>query len=133
MTTELTVLVLAALLQMVQYLLFALPANLQLGTSRTLSPRDEPIDPAKELSPATARLGRALTNHFEALILFGIAATAITLSGKSSLVTELCAHAYLIARILYIPAYASGAVPWRSVIWAVGFLATLIMLLAALL
>lgn len=133
MSTELTVLVLAALLQVVQYGLFAIPANLQLGTERTLSPRDAPIDPATELSPPVARLGRALSNHFEALILFAVAVVAVELSGKSSLLTELSAHAYLIARILYVPAYASGAVPWRTVIWAVGFLATLLMLLAALL
>jgi uncharacterized MAPEG superfamily protein len=31
-----------------------------------------------------------------------------------------------------VPAYAFGWAPWRSLIWAVGFLATLIMLLAAL-
>ena len=132
MTTELTILVLAALLQMVQYALFAIPANIELGTKRTLSPRDEPIDPARELSTTTARLGRALNNHFEALALFTIAVVAVELSGKSSLVTQLCAHAYLIARILYVPAYASGAVPWRSVLFGLGFLATLVMLLAAL-
>ena len=133
MTPELTVLVLAALLQVVQYLLFSIPANMELGTARTLSPRDTPIDPGSELSPTTARLGRALSNHFEALTLFAIAVVAVTLADKSSPLTQLCAHAYLIARILYVPAYASGAAPWRSLIWAVGFLATLVMLLAALL
>ena len=38
----------------------------------------------------------------------------------------------LAARILYVPAYAFGWNPWRSAIWAVGFLATLTMLIAAL-
>jgi uncharacterized MAPEG superfamily protein len=133
MSAELTILVLAGLLQVVQYVLFAVPANAELGVRRTLSPRDEPIDVAKECSVTTARLGRALNNHFEALALFAVAVVAIELSGKSSLVTQACAHAYLIARILYVPAYASGAVPWRSLLFGVGFLATLIMLLAALL
>jgi len=133
MSTELTVLILAALLQVVQYLIFAVPANLELGTARTLGPRDEPIDISKECSRTTARLGRALNNHFEALVLFAIAVVAVELSGKSSTLTALCAHAYLIARILYVPAYASGAVPWRSVLFGVGFLATLLMLLATLL
>ena len=133
MSTELTVLILAALLQVVQYLLFAIPANIELGVERTLSPRDEPIDVATECSRTTARLGRALDNHFEALALFTIAVVAVELSGKSSGLTAGCAHAYLVARILYIPAYASGAVPWRSLLYGVGFLATAIMLLAALL
>ncbi|NCU21433.1 MAPEG family protein, partial [Candidatus Falkowbacteria bacterium] len=44
----------------------------------------------------------------------------------------LCAFTYLGARILYVPAYAYGWTPWRSVIWAVGFFATVAMLIAAL-
>ncbi len=73
-----------------------------------------------------------MNNHFEGLILFAIAVVVVTLSGRSSPLTEICAHAYLVSRVLYIPAYAQGLVPWRSMIWAVGFLATLVMLLAAL-
>jgi uncharacterized MAPEG superfamily protein len=34
--------------------------------------------------------------------------------------------------VLYIPAYYFGLRPGRSLIWAVGFAATLLMLLAAL-
>ncbi|MEM0938147.1 MAG: MAPEG family protein [Pseudomonadota bacterium] len=132
MTPELYVLTLAALLQVVQYALFSIPANLELGTERTLSPRDEPIDLAEDVSPSTGRLGRALQNHFEGLILFTIAVVVVTLSESGSTLTTTCAHLYLIARILYIPAYASGAVPWRSLIWFVGFGATVTMLIAAL-
>lgn len=130
MTPELTALTLAALLQMIQFVLFALPANLELGTRYTGGSRD--YAPDKPLSKRTARLQRALNNHFEGLILFGIAATVIKVSGQSSALTATCAYAYLIARILYIPAYAYGLNPWRSVIWAVGFLSTLIILLVAL-
>ena len=84
------------------------------------------------LSDGTARLGRALTNHFEGLILFTIACLAVTLADKSTPFTAACAWAYLAARVLYIPAYYYGLRPWRSLIWAVGFLATVLMLLAAL-
>jgi uncharacterized MAPEG superfamily protein len=49
------------------------------------------------------------------------------------MLTAQCAWAYLIARILYVPAYASGVYLIRSLIWAVGFFATLTMLLAAVL
>lgn len=38
----------------------------------------------------------------------------------------------LAARILFVPAYAFGWQPWRSLIWSVGFLATTVMLVAAL-
>ena len=129
MTTELTVLALAALLQVVQIALYAVAGNLQLGTSVALSPRDD----APPLSGAAGRLQRAMNNHFEGLILFTVAVVVVTLGEKSSPFTALCAHAYLVARILYIPAYASGAAPWRSLIWSVGFLATVAMLISALL
>ena len=130
MTPELTALTLAALLQMVQFLLFAVPANMELGPKYTAGPRDSA--PKRALSPVTGRLQRALNNHFEGLILFGIAAGVTAISGQSTPLTAACAWAYLGARILYIPAYAFGWTPWRSVIWAVGWTATLLMLIAAL-
>ncbi|AWZ19378.1 inner membrane protein [Roseovarius sp. TM1035] len=129
MTPELTALTLAALLQAVQFVLYAIPANLELGPGYTMSARDR--EPSKQLSPKTARLGRALSNHFEGLILFTIAVVVVTLGATSSPVTAACAYTYLAARVAYIPAYYFGLRPWRSLIWAVGFGATLLMLLAA--
>lgn len=131
MTPELLTLTLAALLQAMQFVLYAIPANLELGPGYTMSARDR--EPSRQLSPRTARLGRALTNHFEGLILFTIAVVTVTLSDQSSPFTAACAFTYLGARLLYIPAYYLGLRPWRSLIWAVGFFATLLMLLAALL
>ena len=130
MTPELTALTLAGLLQMVQFILFAVPANLELGTRYTCGPRDKA--PERPLSTLTARLQRALNNHFEGLILFTLAVVVVTLSGKSSPITATLAYAYLAARILYIPAYAWGWRPWRSAIWSVGWFATLGLMLAAL-
>ncbi|WP_299499770.1 MAPEG family protein [uncultured Roseobacter sp.] len=136
MTPELTVLALAALLQAVQFVLMAVPANIELAPGETLSPRDRDKlggDLVDKLSPRTARLYRALNNHFEALILFTIAVLVVTLGAQSSPITQTCAWIYLAARIAYIPAYAFGWVPWRSLIWFIGFGATVVMLLAALL
>jgi len=125
MTTELTVLTLAAILQVIQFALMAVPANLELGTGKTMSPRDpERLGGTMQdlVSVETSRLIRAMNNHFEALILFTIAAVVVTLSDQSTPTTQYAAWTYLAARILYIPAYALGWVPWRSMIWAVGFL-----------
>jgi len=132
MTPELTVLALAGLLQAVQYVLMAVPANVELGAATTLSPRDGP-PLGTRLSPRPARLYRALDNHFEALILFTIAVVVVTLSSSESRFTVVCAWTYLAARVAYVPAYAFGLAPWRSVVWLVGFLATLAMILSALL
>ncbi|KIN60144.1 Argininosuccinate lyase [Sulfitobacter noctilucae] len=130
MTPELTALTLAAILQIVQFALYAVPANLELGTGYTMSPRDR--EPSREMSQRTARLGRAFDNHFQGLILFAIAALVIHTTGQSSGFTAACAFAYLIARILYVPAYVRGWVPARSYIWFAGLVATFLMLLAAL-
>ena len=130
MTPELTALALSGLLQAAQFALFAIPANLELGTAYTSSPRDVPS--LRKMSLTTARMQRALHNQFEALILFTLAVVVVTLGQQSSALTEACAWAFLAARCLYIPAYALGWQPWRSAIWAVGFFASLIMILAAL-
>lgn len=135
MTPELTVLALAALWQVIQITLMAIPANLELGTAKTLSPRDPerlktPL--MDQVSPRTGRLHRAMNNHFEGLILFTVAVVVVTLGEASSPLTTTCAWIYLAARIVYVPAYAFGWVPWRSVFWAVGLCATVIMLLTTL-
>jgi len=135
MTPELTVLALAALLQGIQFALMAIPANIELGVGRTLSPRDTSRmgKPMVELvSDKTGRLIRALDNHFEALILFTIAVVVITLGDKGTGLSAIMAWTYLGARILYIPAYYFGWSPWRSMIWFVGFLSTMLMILSAL-
>ena len=130
MTPELTALTLAALLQVVQYFLFTIPANRELGMGYTSSARDKP--PSRQMSPLTGRLQRAMNNHFEGLILFTIAVLVVTLGQQSTGVTQAAAWVYLATRIAYVPAYALGLRPWRSVIWALGFFATLTLLIAAL-
>lgn len=129
MTTELTVLAYAALLQLVQFTLFSIAANLQIGPKRALGPRDD----KPELTGKPGRLQRAMNNHFEALILFTIAVVLVTLGDKANGFTGNCAWVYLIARILYVPAYYFGLSPWRSLIWFVGLIATFLMIAVSLL
>lgn len=135
MTPELTVLVYAALLQIIQYLLLVGTALNDVGMAKLLSSRD----PSKlggtmqqVLGDKAGRASRALNNHFEGLILFAIAAIVLAISNQSSGFTATCAWIYLIARILYVPAYYFDMVPWRTVIWGAGFAATVLMLLSAL-
>ena len=130
MTPELTALALAGLLQACQFIAFAALANIELTPAYTTGPRDAP--PFRPLSKTTARLQRALSNHFEGLILFTLAVVVVTLGNQSTPFTAACAWTYLGARLLYIPAYAFGLSPWRSAIWGVGFLATVAMMAAAL-
>ncbi|RYH04542.1 MAPEG family protein [Salipiger sp. IMCC34102] len=135
MTPELTALTFAGLLQGLQFALVSIRANLELPGGKLLSPRDpqrmgKPIQ--EQVSVGTGRLFRALNNHFEGLILFTLAVVVLTLGDKATGLTAGCAWVYLAARILYVPAYYFGWMPWRSLIWFVGFLATMLMLLSAL-
>lgn len=130
MTLELTCLALAGLLWAAQLAHLALRANLEIGSRYFLSPRD--TDPPQPLSPGTARLKRAYQNHHEALLLFGIAVTVLTLAGKESTLTSALAIAYLLARFLFVPAYLGGWSPWRSVFFGIGYLCSILLLLLAL-
>lgn len=136
MTPELTVLALAGILQVVQFALMSIPANLELGPGKTSSPRDRSRlggSLEDQLSEKTARLYRAMNNHFEGLIMFTLAVVVVVLGEKSSTFTATCAWTYLAARIVYVPAYYFGWRPWRSLIWFVGFGATFAMIVGALL
>ncbi|MFK7828511.1 MAG: MAPEG family protein [Congregibacter sp.] len=128
MPVEVQVLGFAALLQYVQFVLMAVPVNLQLGPRYTAGPRDEQRLPAG----VGGRLHRALANHSENLILFAIAVIVVVLGEASSPMTEKAAWVYLIARVVYVPAYASGIYMLRSLVFTVGFSATLYMLVSAL-
>ncbi len=114
----------------------SLAANLDVGPARTMSPRDpqrlgKPL--AEMLGVKSGRLYRAFNNMFEALILFTIAVLVIALTDQSTAVTQTAAWVFLAARVAYVPAYYFGLAPGRSLIWFVGFLATLTLLIAALL
>ena len=130
MTPELTALALAVLLQAMQFAVYAVRANREVGPGYTMSARDRP--PSREMSDVTGRHQRAFANHFEGLILFTAAVTIVTLSGQSTTFTSICAWTYLAARVAYVPAYVLGWRPGRSVIWILEFTATLLMVISAL-
>ncbi|WP_068303528.1 MAPEG family protein [Pararhodobacter sp. CCB-MM2] len=128
MTPELTALTLAVLLQGLQFALFSVTAQMEVGSKYAASPRDEP----RALTGLAGRAQRAMNNHFEGLILFIAAVLVVVAGDQSTGVTQAAAWTYLGARVLYAPAYLLGWTPWRSAIWFVGFLATMLMLIAAL-
>jgi uncharacterized MAPEG superfamily protein len=129
MTTELTALALAGILQLLQLLIYVIAGDRQVGLKTAMGNRDD----KPELTGIPARLQRAYNNHNESLVLFTVAVVVVTLSNQSGPLTQNCAWVYLAARILYVPAYAYGLTPWRSIIWTVGIGAAAIMLLATLL
>lgn len=130
MPPELTALACAVLIQSLTIGAYSVVGNLELGPRVTTGPRDGKLPP---ISVRLGRLMRAVTNGFEGLVMFAPAALIIAISGQSTPITAVAAWVYVAARILYVPAYAYGLAPWRSVIWMVGLASTLTLLVSALL
>ncbi len=92
-----------------------------------LGPRDKPPP-----VPAVAgRARRALDNMMEALIVFLPLALLAIMTGKDQGMALTGAVVFLGARLAYLPAYMSGIVGIRSLIWSVGA-AGLVMMAVAL-
>jgi len=130
MTPDLTVLLLAVLLAVIQLVLYAVPANLELERGYAAGPRDEP--PRTPLSIRTRRIKRAFDNHVETLPWFAICVLVAHVTGRADAVTAAASWTYLAARIVYVPLYVFGVSIMRSLVWLVALLAIATILLRTL-
>ncbi|MGB3148214.1 MAG: MAPEG family protein [Paracoccaceae bacterium] len=128
MSSELNILALYGLYTALILILKVTGATGQLGMGYLLSSRDE----QRTLTGITARLDRALTNAITAMALFAPAILILALKGGFTAQTLLAAQAFLIARILYVPAYGMGITGIRTLLWLIGFAATAILYLIGL-
>lgn len=127
--TELAALGMAVLFQMVIGIAATVAIGRVAGADWLLSSRHT----AAELgSSAAGRLARARDNGFEALILFTAAVALVVLSNASSGLTVQAAWTFVVARVIYTFCYAFNLVPWRTLIWFVGTIATLVLVVVAL-
>ena len=84
-------------------------------------------DNLPEMSVVAGRLDRAKNNMVEALPIFlALALLALIKGGDTSQVAH-AALIFLIARVVYVPAYVSGVRMVRSLVWLVG-VASLVMM-----
>jgi uncharacterized MAPEG superfamily protein len=95
--------------------------------AQALGPRDNP----PPQSPLGARAERALANLQEALPVFLTLALLNLVVGTAALAT-LGATVFLIARVLYVPAYLMGIPGLRTLIWLGGWAGLVMMLLPLL-
>ena len=107
--TEITMLILYGLLVILTLLLQATGAMQQLGMGYMLSSRDE----HRTVKGITARIERALNNSITAMVLFAPAVLLIVVTDSSTAQTALAAQVFLIARLVYLPAYAFKLSRWR--------------------
>jgi len=84
-------------------------------------------DKLPEMSVVAGRLDRAKDNMLEALPLFlGLALLALV-EGRDTSEVARAALVFLVARVVYVPAYVSGIRMLRSLVWLVG-VASLVMM-----
>ena len=114
-----TAIILAVLVLYVVQLFLQEMSHLGVSPKLLLGNRDN----LPEQSVVSARLGRAKNNMMEALPIFlGLALVALIKDGDVG-DANTGALVFLIMRILYVPAYASGIRSVRSLIWTVSMLA----------
>ncbi|MBP0481483.1 MAPEG family protein [Sagittula salina] len=129
MTPDLAALAATVLIHLAAVLWSQKSLEADIGREGNLAPRDG----TQDLSQRTERLRRALGNHTENIGPFIIAVVLVQFTGSGSWFTAACAWTYVVARALYLPAYALGWVPWRSYLYFAGLLATLAMIGTAIL
>lgn len=126
--SEPTALALYGLLVLLTIILQATGAMQQLGMGYLLTSRDE----GRTVSGMVGRLDRALNNSVVAMALFAPAALLVIAQDQSSSATRLCALIFLLARLVYLPAYVFGIPGLRTLAWGVGFFATAVLYFASL-
>ncbi len=129
MTTALTYLALTLVLAIVQVAIAAGAKRRQDGLQWGVGTRDSehPV-----YTGIAARMVRAQANLYESLPIFIGAVLLVHITGREGALATWGAAIFFWARVAFIPAYAYGLVPWRTLIWAAG-VGGLIMVLASLL
>lgn len=86
-------------------------------------------DNLPEMSVVAGRLDRAKNNMLEALPIFLALALLALIKGGAQTEVAHAALIFLIARVVYVPAYVSGIPILRSLVWLVGVVSLVMMAL----
>ena len=125
MTTDLTMLVWAVVLTLVQMIVAVLGAIAQVGVPALAGNREN----LPAISGWADRAQRAHRNMLECLVLFAALVLVAQVAGKANATTALGAQMYFWARLVYAPVYIAG-IPWlRTGVWAVSLVGLLMILL----
>jgi uncharacterized MAPEG superfamily protein len=128
MTTELAMLAWSIALGLVQIIVSAHAASLQVGYRYTASAREA----RPPLTGVAGRVDRALRNFLETFPLFAAAVLVTHLTGRHTRWSALGSVLYLAARIVYVPLYAWAVPLVRSLVWNVATIGILLVLSAVL-
>ena len=128
MSSELTILALYGLICLIIVTFQAVAAMGQVGLPKLAGPRDD----MPPITGMAGRLKRTVDNSVVAMVLFAPAILSLAAQDAFTSGTLLAAQIFVVARVLYVPAYISGVPYVRTLIWAAGFLSTAYLYLIAL-
>jgi uncharacterized MAPEG superfamily protein len=115
MKAELSLLVWAGLLTLVQAVVAVQGALMQVGLAKLAGNRDG----LPEITGWGGRAARAHRNMLENLVLFAILVLVAVIAGKTNSATLMGAQIFLGARIVYALVYIAG-IPWlRTAVWGI--------------
>lgn len=129
MSTELTLAAVMLIVAIIQIMLPAAFRNRETGLEYNAGPRDEAGPP---VGVVTGRLQRAQRNLYETLPLFLAAVIIAHIAGREGMLTLIGAWLYVVARVVYIPAYGYGIPYIRSYIWMASMAGLILIILALL-
>lgn len=129
MTLALTYLAWTLVLAIVQVLAAAGFKRQQDGLQWAAGNRD---GAPKEYTGVAARLTRAQANLFENLPIFVGAVLLAHVGGRETMWTALGAGLFFWARLAYVPVYALGLAPLRSIVWGVALVGLVMTVLSTL-
>ena len=113
MTPELQYLLYGIILLIAHALIQATLSDLSKGLGWALGPQDE----TRDQNAVAGRVQRALRNYLETFPAFIALALILAVTGLGDATSALGAAVYFWARVVYIPAYASGIPLVRTVAW----------------
>ncbi|HEY1632555.1 MAG TPA: MAPEG family protein [Rhizomicrobium sp.] len=127
LSTELSMLIAATFLGLLQLLVAARVGNNQRGLKWNVGARDEAPKP---VTAVAGRLERAFRNFMETFPFFAAAVIVATLAGRHNWATVWGAEIYLAARVVYWPLYGFGVPVLRTLVWLIATLALLLVAVA---
>lgn len=125
MPDEILILALAAILLLIHIQVAIRVKTKQYGIDWNMGPRDAAMP---EPAPVVGRLERARDNYLETLPIAVIALFGVVLADKTSEATAIAGWTWLAARAVYLPLYWKGVPKVRTLVWAVGTVAILVVL-----
>jgi len=128
MTTELTFLTYAVILLIVHMIIQATLSDLSKGLPWALGSQDE----SRDQNPVAGRVERALRNYVYNFPAFVALALTLKVTDLGTATTATGAALWFWARVAYIPAYASGIILVRSIVWFASLIGLIMMLVPLL-